>query len=54
MLLVNIACLAAKDTKLRGKKLQWDTKNMKITNHEEADKSMFMRRLNPRDHLNWI
>jgi predicted dehydrogenase len=35
-------------------KLMWDAKNMKITNNAEADKSMFMRRLAPRDHLNWI
>ncbi len=35
-------------------KLKWDSKNMKITNHEAADKSMFMRRLKPRDHMNWI
>ena len=35
-------------------KLMWDSKNMKITSHEAADKSMFMRRLNPRDDLNWI
>jgi hypothetical protein len=35
-------------------KLLWDSKNMKITNNEEADKSPFMRRLNPRDERNWI
>ena len=31
----------------------WDAQNMKITNNEEADKSLFMRRLAPRNHLNW-
>ncbi len=36
-----------------GRTLLWDAKNMKITNDEEADKSLFMRRLAPRDHLNW-
>jgi hypothetical protein len=37
-----------------GRKLLWDAKNMKITNDEEADKSMFMRRLAPRDEMGWI
>ena len=37
-----------------GRKLLWDAKNMKITNDEEADKSMFMRRLAPRDAMGWI
>jgi hypothetical protein len=37
-----------------GKTLEWDSKNMKITNDEAADKSLFMRRLNPRDDMNWI
>ena len=37
-----------------GRKLIWDAKNMKITNDEEADKSMFMRRLAPRDEMGWI
>lgn len=36
-----------------GRKLLWDSKNMKITNGEAADKSLFMRRLAPRDHMNW-
>ena len=35
------------------RKLIWDAKNMKITNDDEANKSFFMRRLAPRDHLNW-
>ena len=37
-----------------GRKLIWDAKNMKITNDEEANKSMFMRRLAPRDEMGWI
>ena len=36
-----------------GRTLLWDSKNMKITNDEAADKSLFMRRLAPRDHMNW-
>ena len=36
-----------------GRTLLWDSKNMKITNDEAANKSLFMRRLAPRDHLNW-
>jgi hypothetical protein len=28
--------------------------NMKITNNAAADKDMFMRRLAPRDNMNWI
>ncbi len=36
-----------------GKTLLWDAKNMKITNDEAADKSFFMRRLAPRDDMNW-
>ncbi len=36
-----------------GKKLLWDAEKMKITNDEAADKSLFMRRLNPRDDMNW-
>ena len=36
-----------------GVTLLWNTKNMKITNHEAADKSLFMRRLAPRDDMNW-
>ena len=37
-----------------GKKLLWDSKNMRITNDEAANKSPFMRRLAPRDDMNWI
>jgi len=37
-----------------GKKLLWDAKNMRITNSEEANKSPFMKRLAPRDDMNWI
>jgi hypothetical protein len=36
-----------------GKTLQWDAVNMKITNDEDADNSLFMRRLKPRDDVNW-
>ena len=36
-----------------GRTLLWDSKNMKITNDEAADKSLFMRRLAPRDHMKW-
>ena len=36
-----------------GATLEWDAKNMKITNNEAANKSLFMRRLDPRDHMNW-
>ncbi len=36
-----------------GRTLKWDAEKMKITNDEEADKSLFMRRIAPRDHLNW-
>lgn len=35
------------------KTLAWDAQNMKITNDEEAGKSLFMRRLNPRNDMNW-
>lgn len=35
------------------KTLEWDAKNMKITNDEEANNCLFMRRLNPRDNMNW-
>jgi len=37
-----------------GKTLLWDSKNMKITNDEAANKSLFMRRINPRDDMKWI
>jgi len=36
-----------------GKTLLWDSKNMKITNDEAANKSLFMRRLAPRDDMKW-
>ena len=36
-----------------GRTLLWDSQNMKITNDAAADKSLFMRRLAPRDHINW-
>jgi hypothetical protein len=36
-----------------GRTLPWDPRNMKITNDEETDKSLFMRRLAPRDYWNW-
>ena len=36
-----------------GRTLMWDAKNLKITNDDAADKSLFMRRLDPRDDLNW-
>ncbi len=36
------------------KTLLWDSENMKITNDEAADKSLFMRHLNPRDDMDWI
>ena len=37
-----------------GKTLLWDSENMRITNDEAADKSLFMRRLHPRDEINWF
>ena len=37
-----------------GRKLLWDSKNMRITNDEAANKSTFMRRLAPRDDMKWI
>jgi len=33
--------------------LLWDAQNMKISNDEAADKSLFMRCLAPRDDMNW-
>jgi predicted dehydrogenase len=36
-----------------GRTLRWDAKNLKITNDAAADKSLFMRRLAPRDHMRW-
>ncbi len=35
------------------KTLEWDAKNMKFTNDEEANKCMFLRRREQRDNLNW-
>lgn len=37
-----------------GKTLLWDADNMRITNDEAANKSLFMRRLAPRDDMNWV
>ena len=37
-----------------GRTLLWDSKNLRIPNDEAADKSLFMRRLAPRDDLNWM
>jgi len=34
-----------------GKTLLWDAKNMKITNDQAANKSLFMRRIDPRDNM---
>ena len=36
-----------------GETLLWDSRNLKITNNEAADKSLFMRRLAPRDEAKW-
>lgn len=36
-----------------GKKLLWDAEGMKITNSHEANNSPFMKRLAPRDDMNW-
>lgn len=36
-----------------GKTLKWDSVKMKITNDDAADKSLFMRRIDPRDDMNW-
>ncbi|MCF7958646.1 MAG: Gfo/Idh/MocA family oxidoreductase [Phycisphaerae bacterium] len=36
-----------------GETLLWDSKNMKITNNEAANNSLFMRRLGPRDGMGW-
>lgn len=36
-----------------GRKLLWDAENMKITNDDEANNSLFMKRLAPRDDMNW-
>jgi len=37
-----------------GVTLQWDAPKMQITNHEAANKSLFMRRLAPRDAMGWV
>jgi predicted dehydrogenase len=36
-----------------GTTLQWDAEKMEITNNEAANNSLFMRRISPRDNLNW-
>ncbi len=36
-----------------GRKLLWNSKNMRIANDEAANKSPFMRRLAPRDDMKW-
>lgn len=36
-----------------GATLNWDAKRMEITNHEAANRSLFMRRISPRDALGW-
>ena len=36
-----------------GATLIWDAEKMEITNHEAANKSLFKRRISPRDELNW-
>jgi predicted dehydrogenase len=36
-----------------GVTLQWDSAAMAITNHEAANRSLFMRRLSPRDERGW-
>ncbi len=33
--------------------LKWDAAKMEITNHEAANKSLFMRRISPRDDMGW-
>lgn len=37
-----------------GVTLEWDSDRMEITNHEPANRSLFMRRLDPRDQLGWL
>jgi hypothetical protein len=37
-----------------GRKLLWDSKNLKITNDEKANRDMFMRRIKPRDEMGWM
>ena len=36
-----------------GVTLTWDSAKMAITNHAAANESLFMRRISPRDTLNW-
>jgi len=36
-----------------GATLMWDAEKMEITNHEAANKSLFKRRIAPRDELGW-
>jgi len=37
-----------------GRTLKWDAEKMTITNDEAASKSLFMRRLAPRDDMGWV
>ena len=37
-----------------GRTLKWDHEKMEIPNDEEANKSLFMHRLAPRDDMNWV
>lgn len=37
-----------------GRKLLWDSENLKITNDEKANRDMFMRRIKPRDEMGWM
>ena len=34
--------------------LEWDAKNMQITNDEQANNSLYMRHDEPRDHMDWV
>ena len=34
--------------------VMWDAENVRITNHEATDKSLFMRRIAPRDDMNLV
>ena len=37
-----------------GRKLLWDSKNLKITNDEKANADIFMKQANPRDEMGWF
>jgi len=37
-----------------GRTLLWDSENMRITNDEAANKTLFMKRLAPRDNMDWF